>query len=153
MTDNRNRAAAEIRSVFSRHGGGLGEAGCVAWLFDSKGTILVEAGDRDPDELALMAIDAGAEDVTLEDDSVEVYTAPGDLDTVRQALEQHAVAVSSAEVSMVPKTTLQLDPEATGLVLRLIERLEDLDDVQRVHSNIEVSEEALAEYSELGDKR
>jgi YebC/PmpR family DNA-binding regulatory protein len=153
MTDNRNRAAAEIRSVFSRHGGSLGEAGCVAWLFDPKGTIMIDVGSGDPDDLALKAIDAGAEDVAVEDGSLEVHTAPSDLDAVRQALERESVSVSSAEVAMVPKTTLELDPKATGLVLKLIERLEELDDVQRVHSNIEVSEEALAEYSELGDKR
>jgi YebC/PmpR family DNA-binding regulatory protein len=153
LTDNRNRAAADVRSVFSRHGGSLGEAGCVAWLFDSKGMILVEVGDGDADDLALAAIDAGAEDVTVEDGSLEVHTAPSDLEAVRQALERQSVTISSAEVSMVPKTTLQLDPGSTGQVLKLIERLEELDDVQQVHSNVEVSEEALAEYSELGDKR
>jgi YebC/PmpR family DNA-binding regulatory protein len=153
LTDNRNRAAADVRGAFSRHGGNLGEAGCVAWLFDSKGTILVEVGDGDADDLALMAIDAGAEDVTVEDGSLEVYTAPGDLETVRQALERQSVTISNAEVSMVPKTTVQLDPKATALVLRLIERLEELDDVQQVHSNVEVSEDALAELAELGDKR
>jgi YebC/PmpR family DNA-binding regulatory protein len=153
MTDNRNRAAADIRSLFARHGGSLGESGCVAWLFDLKGTILVEAGDKDADDLALIAIDAGAEDVTIEDGSLEVYTAPGDLETVRQALEAQSITISNAEVSMVPKTTLQLDPKATGLVLKLIERLEELDDVQQVHSNIEVSDEALAEYSELVDNK
>lgn len=153
LTDNRNRAAADIRSVFTRHGGSLGETGCVSWMFDQKGVITIEVGKNDPDELALMAIDAGAEDVKVSDDSVEVYTDPGDLETVRKALEQGKVRIAGAEVSMIPKTTLQLDPKATGTVMRLIERLEELDDVQQVYSNIEVSEEALAEYSTLGDRR
>jgi YebC/PmpR family DNA-binding regulatory protein len=147
MTDNRNRAAAEIRSVFTRHGGSLGESGCVAWLFDSKGVITIEVGKQDPDELALMAIDAGADDVKVEDDTVEVYTDPAQLDAVRQALEEKKVVVTGAEVSMIPKTTLELDPKATITVMKLMERLEELDDVQRVYSNIEVSDEALAEYS------
>lgn len=153
MTDNRNRAAADIRSVFTRHGGSLGESGCVAWLFDPRGIISIEVGKQDADELALLAIDAGAEDVKIEDGTVEVYTTPGDLDSVRQALESRKIPIGSAEVSMVPKTSLELDPKATITVMKLMERLEELDDVQRVYSNIEVSEEALAEYSELGDRR
>ncbi|MHB0869643.1 MAG: YebC/PmpR family DNA-binding transcriptional regulator [Chloroflexota bacterium] len=147
MTDNRNRAAAEVRAAFTRHGGALGETGCVSWLFDSRGVISIEAGKQDPDELALMAIDAGAEDVKVEDGSVEVYTDPSDLETVRLALESRKLSITNAEVSMIPKTTMELDPKGTITVMKLMERLEDLDDVQRVYSNIEVSEEALAEYS------
>lgn len=147
LTDNRNRAAAEIRSVFTRHGGSLGETGCVSWLFDSRGVISIDPGKQDPEELALIAIDAGAEDVKVDDGSVEIYTEPGDLEKVRQALEASKVAVSSAEVSMVPKTTVSLDPKGTITVMKLIERLEELDDVQKVYSNIDVSEEALAEYA------
>ncbi len=147
MTDNRNRAAADVRSLFTRHGGSLGESGCVSWLFDSRGVITLETGKQDPDDLALMAIDAGAEDVQIEDGSVEVYTEPADLDTVRQALESRKVTITNAEVSMIPTTTLELDAKSTITVMKLMERLEELDDVQRVYSNIEVSEEALAEYS------
>lgn len=147
MTDNRNRAAADVRSLFTRHGGSLGESGCVSWLFDSRGVITLETGKQDPDDLALMAIDAGAEDVQIEDGSVEVYTEPADLDTVRQALESRKVTITNAEVSMIPKTSLELDAKSTITVMKLMERLEELDDVQRVYSNIEVSEEALAEYS------
>ncbi len=147
MTDNRNRAAADVRSLFTRHGGSLGESGCVSWLFDSRGVITIESGKQDPDDLALMAIDAGAEDVQIEDGSVEVYTEPADLDTVRQALESRKVTITNAEVSMIPTTTLELDAKSTITVMKLMERLEELDDVQRVYSNIEVSEEALAEYS------
>ncbi len=152
MTDNRNRAAGEIRSVFTRNGGNLGESGCVAWIFDSKGIISVDPGKQDPDELALAAIDAGAEDVQVEDGSVEVYTEPSDLERVRQALEHDKVTITNAEVSLIPKTTLEADPKTAAQVMRLIERLEELDDVQRVYSNVDISEEALAEYAAL-DRR
>ena len=149
MTDNRNRAAGEIRSVFSRNGGNLGESGCVAWVFDSKGIISLEPGNADPDELALLAIDAGAEDVQVEDGSIEVYTEPGDLETVRQTLEQKKLNITNAEVTLVPKTTLDADAKTIAQVMRLIERLEELDDVQSVHSNVDVNEEALSEYAAL----
>lgn len=147
MTDNRNRAAADVRSVFTRHGGSLGETGCVNWLFDSRGIISIDVGKQDPDELALLAIDAGADDVKVEDGSLEVYTAPGDLENVRQALEANKLTITNAEVSMIPKTTVELDPKGTVTVLKMVEKLEDLDDVQAVYSNIEVSDEALAEFS------
>ncbi len=152
MTDNRNRAAGEIRSTFTRNGGNLGESGCVAWLFDSKGIISIDPGKMDPDEIALLAIDAGAEDVQVEEGSVEVYTEPGNLEAVRQSLERSKLSITNAEVSMVPKTMVEADSKATAQVMRLIERLEELDDVQKVYSNIEVSEEAVAEYSAL-DRR
>src|SRR5512138_3867869 len=102
-TDNRNRAASEVRNAFTRGGGNLGEAGCVAWLFEPRGVIFVDAGKADPDEVALTAIDAGAEDVKSEDGTVEVYTDPAGLDPVRRELEQRHLKVSSAESSMLPK--------------------------------------------------
>lgn len=147
MTDNKNRAAADVRSTFTRHGGGLGESGCVGWLFDKRGVISVEVGNQDEDELSLLAIDAGAEDVKVEDGTLEVYTDPGEMEAVRQALESRKLTITNAEVTMIPKTTVQLDPKGTITVMKMMERLEELDDVQAVHSNIEVSEEALAEYS------
>lgn len=147
MTDNRNRAVSEIRNIFTRAGGSLGESGCVAWLFDPRGIISVDAAGQDPDEVALQAIDAGAEDVKTEDGTVEVYTSPADLDEVRRALEQGHVKVVSAETSMVPKTTIELDSRTAEQVLRLMDKLEELDDVQRVYSNVEFSEEVLEEYA------
>ena len=147
LTDNRNRTVAEIRNAFNRGGGSLGEAGCVAWLFDQRGVVTLEVNGADPDEIGLKAIDAGAEDVRVEDGSVEVYTAPADLETVRSALAADGVIVADAEIAMVPKTSIALDPREAGSALRLIERLEDLDDVQKVYSNLEISEEALAEYA------
>jgi YebC/PmpR family DNA-binding regulatory protein len=146
LTDNRNRAVAEIRSAFTRAGGSLGESGCVAWLFEQRGVIAVDSTGHDADELGLLAIDAGAEDVRVEDGSLEVLTRPADLDTVRSALEAQGVKILSAESSLIPKTTVPLDEKSAAATLRLMERLEDLDDVQRVHTNLDISEEALRAY-------
>lgn len=147
LTDNRNRAVSEIRNVFTRAGGSLGETGCVAWLFEPRGVITLDPEGRDSDDVALLAIDAGAEDVKTEDHSVEVYTSPGDLESVRRALEEHQVKVVSAETEMVPKTTIELDAKASEQVLRLMDKLEELDDVQRVYSNVDFSDELLEEYT------
>jgi YebC/PmpR family DNA-binding regulatory protein len=147
MTDNRNRSVAEVRNAFSRGGGNLGESGCVAWLFDPRGLIAVELDRQDPDELALKAIDAGADDVRVDGSVLEVYTAPADLDAVRDALEGQEVNVSSSELAMVPKTTLEADPKDALAVLKLMERLEELDDVQRVYTNVEFSDEVLGQFA------
>jgi YebC/PmpR family DNA-binding regulatory protein len=147
MTDNRNRTVAEIRNAFTRGGGSLGESGCVAWNFENRGVIAVEPNGADPDELAMQVIDAGAEDFQVADDSVEVYTEPSSIEDVRQALEEQGIKVASAEAAMIPKTTLELDAKDAVTVLKLMERLEDLDDVQRVYSNLDVSEEALKQFA------
>ena len=147
LTDNRNRAVSEIRNVFARAGGSLGESGCVAWLFDSRGVITVDPQGLDSDEVALLAIDAGAEDVKTENGSVEIQTNPSELEQVRRALEQQQIKVVSAEMEMVPKTTIQLDVKTSEQVLRLMEKLEELDDVQRVYTNVDFSEEFLEEYA------
>lgn len=148
LTDNRKRAVAEVRNALSRGGGSLGEAGCVSWLFDQQGVLTAEVAGRDPDEIGLMAIDAGAEDVRVELETVEIYTAPEDLEAVRAAMEERAVKVASAEIAMIPKTAIELPSREAGATLRLMERLEDLDDVQKVYTNLEISEEALAEYAQ-----
>ena len=148
LTDNRNRAVAEVRNAFTRGGGSLGEAGCVAWLFDQRGLLTLEADGRDPEDLELAAIDAGAEDVRADGETVEVYTTPADLESVRKALESGGAVVSAAEIAMVPKTSIELSPKDAASTLRLMERLEDLDDVQKVSTNLEISEAALAEYAE-----
>lgn len=144
MTDNRNRAAAEIRSTFTRNGGNLGETGCVGWLFENKGVITVEVDGHDPDELALKAIDAGADDVQVGDGVVEIYTDTSDLEGVRNRLESEEVDIAQAEVHMIPKTTVDLDDRAAEQVYRLVERLEELDDVQEVYTNTEMSDEVAA---------
>ena len=148
LSDNRNRTVQAVRHVFSRGGGNLGETGCVAWQFDPKGVVTVESGDMDTEELALQAIDAGAEDVTVEGGVVEVYTRPEELEQVRAALEQEGTPVASAEVSMVPKATLELDEKAAVQTLKLMENLDELDDVRHVSSNVDFSDEVLAGYQE-----
>jgi YebC/PmpR family DNA-binding regulatory protein len=143
-TDNRNRTVAEVRNVFTRAGGGLGETGSVAWNFDTRGVVSVSPNGRDADEIALLAIDAGAEDVQISDDNIDVYTQPSDVEAVKKALEGSGVAVTSAETQRVPKTTVQLD-ESSGLqTMRFIERLEALDDVQKVYFNAEFSDAVFA---------
>lgn len=144
LTDNRNRTAAEVRSVFNRGGGNLGESGSVRWLFDSKGIIAVDAAGKDPDEIALVAIDAGADDVQVVDGTLDVYTEPGQVEAVRTALENEGITVMSGEASLVPKTSIQVDDKTAEQALRLIERLEELDDVQNVYSNMDVSDEVAA---------
>ena len=147
VTDNRNRSVSEIRTTLTRNGGNLGEAGSVAWQFESVGFIALEAGDADPEEVALVAIDAGAQDVRTEGGVVEVYTAPTELDKVRKALEEAGLTVASAELSMLPKNTLPLDESSAAQVLRLLDSLEDLDDVHKVYSNADFPDSVLMEYA------
>ena len=146
LTDNRNRTIQDVRNIFSRHGGSMGENGCVAWLFDSKGIIRVKTGNMDADELALNAIDAGAEDVQVESNYVEIYTTPEELETVRSALEQQNITIDSAELSMVPKTVVQLEEKPALQALKLLDKLEDLDEVQNVSSNADFTDAILEKY-------
>lgn len=146
LTDNRNRTVAEIRHQFSRGGGNLGENGSVAWQFEAKGLITIPTNGKDPDDLALLAIDAGAEDVDVQDDQVEVKTDPASLEPVRKALESNGLEIENADFALVPKLTVELETKAAHQVLRLIEALEDLEDVQRVYSNAEFSDEAIESY-------
>ncbi len=147
-TDNRNRTVAEVRAALTRGGGTLGESGSVAWNFESRGVLLAQPKEReDPEDLALMAIDAGADDFSVDGAEVEVLTEPTQLDAVRQALMGAGAVVSSAEVAMVPKTQIDLPVDQTTAVLRLVERLEDLDDVTRVYTNVHISDEVLAQVT------
>lgn len=144
LTDSRNRAAAEIRSAFHRHGGNLGEAGSVRWLFEPKGVVTVEVGDGDSDDIALVAIDAGAEDVQVDNGLLEVYTDAAQVEQIRAALEQAGIDVTGSESTMLPVTTVPLDERAAEQTMRLVERLEELEDVQHVYSNSEVSDQVAA---------
>ncbi|GAI79494.1 unnamed protein product, partial [marine sediment metagenome] len=146
LSDNRNRTLQDVRNIFSRSGGSLGESGCVAWLFDSKGLIAVETNDLDAEELALNAIDAGAEDVKVENNYVEIYTKPEELEMVRTALDQKTLPIASAELSMTPKTMVELEEKAALQTLKLLDKLEGLDDVQHVFSNIDFSDSTLEKY-------
>lgn len=146
-TDNRNRTVAEIRSVFTRAGGSLGESGSVAWNFESRGIITISPDNRDPDDVVLAAIDAGADDVQVGAGTIDVYTDPGELESVRRTLEGEGVHVTSADQTRVPKTTVQLDEGAAVQTLKLVEKLESLDDVQKVYFNAEFSDDVLAAYA------
>jgi len=146
QTDNRNRTLQDIRNIFSRHGGNLGESGCVAWLFDSKGLITIRTNKLDTEKLALEAIDAGAEDVTFESNFVAIYTKPEEFEMVRRALEKRSVPLTSAELSMVPKTMIELEDKAALQTLKLLDKLEELDEVQRVSSNVNFTDSVLEKY-------
>jgi YebC/PmpR family DNA-binding regulatory protein len=146
LTDNRNRAVSDVRGAFARHGGNLGSTGCVLWLFDRKGYISIVPSDGDVEEMALTAIDAGADDVKMADDLVEVFTKVEDLHQVKETLEYDNLELDSVQLYWVPKTMVQLDNKATTQNMRLIETLEELDDVQQVYSNLEISDEAVLEY-------
>ncbi|HBY94478.1 MAG: YebC/PmpR family DNA-binding transcriptional regulator [Ardenticatenaceae bacterium] len=143
LTDNRNRTVSEIRTALRKHGGSLGESGSVAWQFDYKGLILVPADGQDPEAVMLTAIDAGAEDVEVEDGYIEITTDRSDLQSVQEALSNAGVQIESAELSMVPKTTIPLDFEQQLSLVKLIDVLEELDDIQQVYTNVELSNEVL----------
>jgi YebC/PmpR family DNA-binding regulatory protein len=145
VTDNRNRTVAELRLAFSRAGGNLAENGAVSWQFEQRGLITVDAEDADPDEIQLAAIEAGALDVDVSEDgaSVEVITPPSDTESVRQALVDAGFSVEKAELSRVPQNTVPLGEQAAVSTLKLLERLDDLDDVSRVYSNAEFPDEVL----------
>lgn len=146
LTDNRNRAVADIRRIFNRQGGSLGETGCVAWQFEPKGYITIERDEQDPETIFEAAIDLGADDVDIGDDLIEIYTRPEDLQWVQEGLQRRHIPVASAELSMVPKTLVQLGRHEAFQVMRLIDALEELDDVQKVYSNLDISDELMAEY-------
>lgn len=146
LTDNRNRTVAEVRRVFNRMGGGLGESGSVSWIFDQKGYVAVEVGDGDPDEVAMVAIDAGADDVTTGEQIVEVYTLMENFKSVQEALSAAGLIVTSAELAMVPKTMIDLNASDTFQVMRVVEALEDIEDVNNVYSNLNISDEVMEQY-------
>ena len=141
LTDNRNRAASDVRSAFSKNGGNLGEPGSVGYLFEQRGQLLVTG---DEDAVMLAAIEAGADDVTPTDDQWEVVTAPSDLPTVRLALEAAGVQVDSGDITYLPSTSVALDDKTAPRVLRLVDALEDLDDVQAVFANFDIPDELVA---------
>jgi YebC/PmpR family DNA-binding regulatory protein len=144
LTDNRNRTASDVRHAFTKHGGSLGTTGAVAWQFERRGVVVVPAAGVDEEELFLAAADAGAEDVESDGDVFQVTSAPESLAAVREAIEQAGFTVDSAELSMVPKTTVAVEDETKAKsVMRLIDTLEDNDDVQDVYANFDIPEQVL----------
>jgi YebC/PmpR family DNA-binding regulatory protein len=146
MTDNKNRVVPELRHILSRNGGSMAETNAVSWNFEAKGIITVEKGALSADDIFEKAIDAGAEDVdTTGEEYYEITTSQADLHTVAKALEDGGIAPKEAKLTMLPKTTVAVDGKQLGQVLRLMEMLEDNDDVQDVYSNVEITDEAMAE--------
>ncbi len=147
LTDNRNRTVSEVRSVFAKYGGNMGESGSVGWMFANRGVITINTDGKDPDDVALMAIDAGAADVENSDGVLEAYTEPQDLKAVEDAVRAQGLAVDESSLRYIASTTVELDQNQTVQALRVIEKLEDLDDVQQVYSNLEISDDVLAQMS------
>jgi YebC/PmpR family DNA-binding regulatory protein len=143
LTDNKNRAVADIRHIFSKNGGSLGENGCVAWMFDKKGYIAVERNDADEEALMEVALDAGAEDVREDDSNFEVIAAPEDFETLKEAIEGATIPHIAAEVTMLPQSTTNLTGKEAEQMVRLMEMLEDCDDVQKVYTNADIPEEIV----------
>jgi YebC/PmpR family DNA-binding regulatory protein len=144
LTDNRNRTVQEVRSTFTRHGGALGENGCVSWMFKSRGVITVNVDKDKEEDMEMAAIDAGAEDVNVGGGIMEVYTKPETLEKVRAALEAANIKVESSELQMVPETLVTLDEKTGAQALKLLDRLEELDDVQNVYSNVDIPDSVMA---------
>ena len=142
LTDNRNRTSAEVRHAFTKHNGSLGEPGSVSWIFEKRGVIVVDGGRYGEDDL-IAAIDAGAEDVQRDGDLLKVISDPASLSAVRSALEREGVEISSSDIAMEPKSTVEPDESETGSLLRLLDALEEQDDVDGVHANFDISEEAM----------
>jgi YebC/PmpR family DNA-binding regulatory protein len=147
VSDNRNRTVQEVRNVFNRQGGTMGSAGSVAWLFDSKGIISIDAEGKDVDDVTLQAIDAGADDVKVEDGTIEVYTKANELEMVKKALEQKNIPAAAAELAKIPKTLVEVEEKAAIQALKLLDKLEELDEVQRVYSNVDFSDQVIEKFN------
>lgn len=143
LTDNKNRAVADIRHIFNKCAGNLGENGCVAWMFDKKGYIVVAKSSVDEEQLMEAALDAGAEDVREDEDNFEVISDPADFETVKAAVEEAGIPIEVAEVTMLPQTTSELQGKEAEQMVRLMEMLEDCDDVQKVYTNADIPEEFM----------
>ena len=147
LTDNKNRTVSEVRRLFAKHGGNLGETGCVSWMFDKKGLITIEKSQVDEERLMGIVLDAGAEDVRDEDDLFEVVTPAEDFAAVKDRLDHEKIAVASAQVTLVPKNTVDVDAKHVEQILKLTEELEDHDDVQSVSANFNIPNELMDKAS------
>jgi YebC/PmpR family DNA-binding regulatory protein len=148
LTDNKNRTVADVRHVFSKHNGSLGEVGCVGWMFNRKGYIVVDKNKIGEDEMIEKALEAGAEDVQSSDDIYEIYTELVELENVRSALESTGIEMISAEPTMIPQNTIKLDGKQAEQMLKLYEGLEDLDDVAHIYANFDIDESIMEEMTE-----
>ncbi len=148
LTDNKKRAVADIRYIFSKSGGGLGEAGCVAWMFEKKGLFVFEKKETDEEALMEVVLDAGAEDIRDEESTIEVITAPEDFEQVKKALDESNMRYLLAEITMIPKSTVKLEDKQAEQMLQFMDSLEDSDDVQKVYSNFDISDKTLEEIGQ-----
>lgn len=142
-TDNKNRTVSEVRHLLNKYGGNLGESGCVAWMFSKKGLIQIPQKNYNEEEVMLLAIDAGAEDLKVEDDYYEVYTSYDNLDSVNSKLNEKGIKIESAEITFVPQTTVHLEGKQAEQMLKLMDGLDDIDDIQNVYSNFDIDEEVM----------
>ncbi len=147
LTDNKNRSTSELRKIFSKNGGNMGESGCVAWMFAKKGLIQVETAKADEEKLMAIVLDAGAEDMQRADSMFEITAAPADFEKVRDAVAKAGIPIASAEVTMVPQNTLRVEGKQAQQTLQLMEELEEHDDVQHVYANFDIPEEVMAAHA------
>lgn len=143
-TDNKNRTASEIRKIFSQHGGSLGENGCVGWMFKQKGDIAVLKGKANEDTLMSLVLDAGAEDMKIDEDAYEIITDPDDFEKIKDAISQAGITIENSEITMLPTTYITLTGRNAETMIRLMEALEDSDDVQNVYANFDISKDDLS---------
>lgn len=149
LTDNKKRTVADIRHIFSKSGGGLGEAGCVAWMFEKKGLFVFEKSETDEEALMEAVLDTGAEDIRDEESTFEVITSPGDFEAVKKALDERKMRYLLAEITMIPKSTVKLEDKQAEQILQLMDSLEDSDDVQKIYSNFDISDKTLEQIGRL----
>jgi YebC/PmpR family DNA-binding regulatory protein len=147
FTDNRNRTASEIRKIFAKNGGNLGESGCVGWMFEKKGLITVETSKVDEDKLISVALEAGALDIRTEESTYEVITTPKEFEAVKQAIAEAGIPISSAEITMLPQTYVKLDGKLAQQMLNLMEALEEHEDVRNVYANFDIPEQVMVEMT------
>ncbi len=149
MTDNRNRTAGEVRHIFSRNGGNMGETGCVSWMFKEKGLLVIdkETCDMDIDDLMLLALDLGADDVSEQDETIEISVAPEMFQSVKEGMEKDGLSFTESEISMIPDNTVEVtDPDQAKYLLRMMEALDDHDDIQSAHANFDLSDELAEQF-------
>ena len=147
VTDNKNRTTPEIRHAFSKNGGNIGDTGCVAWMFDQKGLIVVNKEGQDEDEIMMMALEAGAEDIQDEGDTFDVFTSPSEFESVRSQLTESGIEPLRAEISRIPQSTVAIEGQKAEQLLRLLEVLEEHDDVQNVYANFDMDDKVLDEMN------
>lgn len=147
MTDNKNRTVAEVRHIFSKHGGNLGENGCVAWIFEKKGSLVVEKKSVNEDELMELALEAGAQDIREEENEFEIITDPSSFEGVKNAIDQRKIKYIEARISLIPQTTVKLEEGKAEQMLKLMEKLEDNDDVQNVYANFDIADDIMERLS------